>query len=89
MMALDIITNVYNGLALTVDVKRLIYSFDDDGCGEVDEELVNCLIHHMTRTYCRMRGEDFVRKMMQHGFKNRNLGKGVCPALAIISNLEV
>lgn len=41
---------------------------------------------HMTRTYCRMRGKDFVQKFMQQGFKNNNLGKGICPTLAIISN---
>lgn len=43
----------------------------------------------MTRVYCRMRGKDFVRKYMQHGFKNKNLGKGICPTLAIISSPEV
>ena len=32
---------------------------------------------------------DFVRKYMQHGFKNINIGKEVRPTLAIISTLEV
>ena len=27
-----------------------------------------------------------MRKFMQHGFKNKNLGKGICPTLAIVSN---
>ena len=51
--------------------------------------VLNDLVVHMTRSYCRMRGKDFVRKYMQHGFKNKNLGKGIRPTLAIISNPEV
>ena len=54
-----------------------------------DDETVDELVGHLVKTYCRMRGKDFVRKYMQHGFKNKNLGKGIRPTLAIISNPEV
>ena len=56
---------------------------DGDDTGD---DALQLLVTHMTRTYCRMRGKDFVRKYMQRGFKNSNLGKGIRPTLAVISN---
>lgn len=43
----------------------------------------------MTRTYGRMSTKDFVIMYMQHGFKNKNIGKGIRSTLAIISNLDI
>ena len=87
MFGSDLISNVYHELLTNQHINHRVLSFvsvdeaaDDDICD---------LIIHMTRTYCRMRGKDFVRKCMQRGFKNKNLGKGIRPTLAIISNPEV
>ena len=67
----------------------LINTFCVGGCGEVDDDVMLDLVKVMTRSYCRMRGKDFVRKYMQHNFKNKNLGKGIRPTLAIISDPKV
>lgn len=89
VMGSDIITQVYNELSTNIHVMSLIVTFNVGGLDEADEEMIRDLVIHMTRTYCWMRGKDFVRKYMQLGFKNKNLGKGICPTLAVISNPEV
>ena len=89
LMGSDLITNVYKELLGNRNVRELIRKFDCGGFEQTDDDTLNDLVVHMTRSYCRMRGKDFVRKYMQHGFKNKNLGKGIRPTLAIISNPEV
>ena len=88
MMGSDLITRVYIELSSNQNVRMLVRSF---ACGgdknqDVNDDLMDDLVVHMVKSYCRMRGNDFVRKFMQHGFKNKNLGKGIRPTLAIISN---
>ena len=89
MMGSDLISNVYTELLASVHVKRIIVALDSTSLGEADEVDLHDIVIHMTRTYCRMRGKDFVRKFMQRGFKNKNLGKGIRPTLAILSNPSV
>ena len=89
MMGSSLITNVYGELSSNKNAKALISTFGHGDCNEADDETMVELIVHLTRTYCRMRGKDFVRKYMQHGFKNKNLGKSIRLTLAIISNPEV
>lgn len=86
MMGGDLITNVYNELVTNRNVRALVGSFCE--MGEADDT-ADELVGHLVKSYSRMRGKDFVRKYMQHGFKNKNLGKGIRPTLAIISNPEV
>ena len=86
MMGSGLITSVYNELSSSHNVTELIWSFSHGGCGEVEDNVLHDLVKHMTRLYCRMRGKGFVRKYMQHTFKNKNLGKGIRPTLAIISD---
>ena len=71
-MVSDLITNVYKELSSDCHVRYLIRSFNYGGCECVDEETMQNLVIYMTRTYCRMRGKDFIQKFMQHGFKNKN-----------------
>ena len=89
MIGGDLITNVYIELSSNRNVRGSICSFCCDCFDGVDDDTMDDFVAHLTKTYCRMRGKDFVRKYMQHGFKNKNLGKGICPTLAIISNPEV
>ena len=89
MMGSSLITDVYQELSSNKNVKVLISTFGHGGCDETDDETMMDLIVHLTKTYCRMRVKDFVRKYMKHGFKNKNLGKDIRPMLAIISNPEV
>ena len=89
MMGLGLITSVYNALSSSRNVIALVNTFCVGGCGEVDDDVMLDLVKVMTRSYCRMRGKDFVRKYMQHNFKNKNLGKGIRPTLAIISDPKV
>ena len=56
------------------------------GVDNVHSDLLTKLTLHMTRTYCRMRGKDFARQMLQTGFREKNLGKGIRPTMAIISD---
>ena len=70
-------------------MKNVIISIDTNAFEEGNEDYIDDLSIHMTRTYCRMRGKYFVCKYMQHGFKNKNIGKGIRLTLAIINNLEV
>ena len=89
MMGSGLITSVYNALSSSRNVIALVNTFCVGGCGEVDDDVMLDLVKVMTRSYCRMRGKDFVRKYMQHNFKNKNLGKGIRPTLAIISDPKV
>jgi len=89
MIGANLITNVYQELLSTVNVRSAAMSFVSGDSVQADDQDMQDLTIHMTRTYCRMRGKDFVRKHMQGGFKNKNIGKGIRPTLAIISNPEV
>ena len=85
MIGSDLITNVYTELSNNTFVSAAIMQFTI-GVDNVQSDLQNKLTLHMTRTYCRMRGKDFARKMMQTGFREKNLGKGIRPTVAIISD---
>ena len=89
MMGSGLITSVYNALSSSRNVIALVNTFCVGGCGEVDDDVMLDLVKVMTRSYCRMRGKDFVTKFMQHSFKNKNLGKVIRPTLAIISDPKV
>ena len=89
MMRSDLITNVYGELSSNPNDLRLIRSFYIGGSDTPNDDTFSELVVRLTRSYCRMRGKDFVRKYMQFGFKNKNLGKGIRPTLAVISNPEV
>ena len=66
MIGSDLITNVYTELSNNTFVSAAIMQFTI-GVDNVQSDLQNKLTLHMTRTYCRMRGKDFARKMMQTG----------------------
>ena len=70
----DLITGVYNELS-TNSVTILVVRFNFGGRDETDDDTIRDLVIHMTRTYCQMRGKDFVRQYMRLGFKNKNLGR--------------
>ena len=88
MMGSDLITRVYIELSSNQNVRMLVRLFacGGDNIDEINDDMMDDLVVHMVKSYCRMRGKDFVRKFMQHGFKNKNLGKGIRPTLAIVSN---
>ena len=71
IMGSDLITNVYCELSSNRNVHCLIRSFDIGGSDDADDDIFLELVVHLTRSYCRMRGKDFVRKYMQFGFKNK------------------
>ena len=84
MMGSDLISNVYNELSTNASVSSIIMAFSD--LSDIGDDEKDDLVKHLTQTYCRMRGKDFVRKFMQRGFKTKNLGKGIRSEVAVVSN---
>jgi len=71
MMGSDLISNVYKELLSSAHVKQVIVDLDSTSLGVAEDVDLHDIVIHMTRTYCRMRGKDFVRKFMQRGFKHK------------------
>ena len=49
-------------------------------------ELVRKLVKFLIKTYCRMRGKDFCRKLMASENNNHNLTKATRSEIAVVSN---
>ena len=84
MMGSDLISNVYTELSANSSVSSIIMAFSD--LSDIGDDEQDDLVKHLTQTYCRMRGKDFVRKFIQRGLKSKNLGKGIRSEVVVVSN---
>ena len=78
-----LVQRVYQSLCESIPLRKYIERILDSD-DAVDEEVMDMLVLYLVQTYCRMRGKDFCRQVMATNF--RNLGKGVRPTLAVLSD---
>ena len=68
---LNVLTSIFvnllkHDMCKGVTRRQLIQIFDWGGFEETDDDTLNDLVVYMTRSYCRMRGKDFVCKYIYH-----------------------
>ena len=60
---------MYKELSGNRNVRELIRKFDCGGFEETDDDTLNDLVVHMTRSYCRMCGKDLFVSICSMGLK--------------------
>ena len=78
-----LVQRVYQNLCESTSLRMRIEGILDSDDG-IDEEVMDMLVLYLVQTYCRMRDKDYCRQIMTTEFKN--LGKGVRPTMAVLSD---